>query len=276
MSMARVRGKLGNGAIIMGPDFTATRDAQGKWTANGEFRVLRGDFERNDVQAKFAPGNPITAIAGNALSSQWSFLLIDSVDSTDEPGGITVVRVSFTGFTENQWDFDKDRNKTYTRTGSLVEKSILDNPYFVEEVVSKNEVMLIKAAMDGTIVARDHLAAELELTPTNGSDRIVGKITSAEGVLWYDTIVVRGNHTYMEPAMEWTESATGLGKLTSTELGKLGKIDTSVPGSPTAPDGHKWMMTSATEEMQQIGEGANSYSRTWTSGNWASFIYEDR
>jgi len=44
MSIARVRGKLGNGAIIMGPDFTATRDAQGKWTANGEFRVLRREI----------------------------------------------------------------------------------------------------------------------------------------------------------------------------------------------------------------------------------------
>lgn len=272
MSIAKVFGKLGNGAIVMGPDFSATRDAQGKWTASGEFRVLRGDFERNDVQAKFAPGIPITAISGGALSSVWNFLRIDSVDSTDEPGGITVVRVNFTGFTENQWDFDADKNKTYTRTGSTTEKSILDHPTFKNDVTDQAEVQLIKLAMEGSIRSRNPSGTEYAFVATTGSDAIIGKIMSEKGRQWYRTIITRGNHTYLAPTMEWTESTTALGNLQAAQFTKLGYIDTP-PGSPQAPPDERWLFTSVTEEIQRQGEGSNSYSRTWTSGKWDLEIY---
>jgi hypothetical protein len=273
MSIAKVfGGKVGNGAIAMGPDFTATRNAQGKWTASGEFRVMRGDFERNDVQAKFAPGNPITAISGNALSSAWSFLTIESVDAVDEPGGITVVRVSFTGFTESQWDFDADRNKTYTRTGTTVEKSILDHPTFKDDVTDAAEIQLIKLAMDGSIRARNPGGTDYVFVSTNGSDAPIGKISSAKGQQWYRAIITRGNHTYLAAAMEWTESTTGLGKLQSAQFTNLGYIDTPA-GSPSAPPGETWLFSAVTEEIQRQGEGANSYARTWTSGKWDLEIY---
>jgi hypothetical protein len=275
MSMAKVfSGKLGNGAIVMGPDFTATRDAQGKWTASGEFRVLRGDFERNDVQAKFSPGNSITAISGNALSSAWSFLLIDSVDANDEPGGITVVRVSFTGFTENQWDFDADKNKTYTRTGTTVEKSILDHPLFKDEVTNPQDIESFRMAIAGTWRERDDSTSNtLYLVAANGSDAILNTITDAKAYAWWVEIVRNGNHTFLAPAMEWTESTTGLGKLQASEFSGLGYIDNNVPGSPAAPPDEKWLFTSVTEEIQRQGDGVNSYSRTWTSGKWPTKIY---
>ena len=274
MSMAKVLGnKVGNGGIQMGPDFSASRDAQGLWTATGEFRVLRGDFERDDVQNKFAPGNPIGAIAGSALSSAWNFLLIDKVDPRDEAGGITVVSVSFTGFTENQWDFDADKNKTYTRTGTTTEKSILDHPTFKTDVTDAKEIQLIKLAMDGSIKIRDPGAGTYVFVATTGSDASVGTITSAKGQQWYRAIITRGNHTYLATAMEWTESTTGLGNLTADKFTKLGYIDTAVPGSPQAPPGERWLFTGVSEEIKRQGDGANQYSRTWTSGDWDLEIY---
>jgi hypothetical protein len=236
---------------------------------------LRGDFERNDVYRKFAPGNSIGAIAGAGLSSAWNFLLIEKVDPQDEPGGITVVRVSFTGFTENQWDFDADENKTYTRTGTTVERSIFNNDLFIKDVTDQAEVQLIKLCSEGTLRARNPTADVLEIVATTGSDAKVGKISSTEGVVWFREIVLKGNSTYLAPAMEWTESTTALGKLAAGDFSKLGYIDTP-PGNPAAPPDEKWLFTAVTEDIQRIGDGPNSYSRTWTSGKWRALIYTKR
>jgi hypothetical protein len=270
---ATVRGALGGGRIVMGPDFSASRVAQGKWTATGEFRVLRGDFERNDVYAKFQPGNSIGGIASGSLSSAWNFLLIEKVDPQDEPGGITVVRVSFTGFTENQWDFDADQNKTYTRTGTTVEKSILDHPLFKEDVSSPADVEAFRMAMAGTWRERsDAPAGTAFLVAATGSDAVLYDITDPTVYEWWVEVIQKGNHTYLAPAMEWTESTTGSGKLTAGEFSKLGYIDTP-SGNPAAPPDETWLFTAVTEDIQRIGDGPNSYSRTWTSGKWNTKIY---
>lgn len=272
--MSKVYG-LGGGKIVMGPDFTATRDEKGLWKASGEFRVLRSDFERNDVYSKFLQGNSIGAIAGGSLSSAWNFLVIEKVTPTDIPGGITVISVDFTGYTEENWEFDSDKNKTYTRTGSTVERSIFEHPKFKEDVSGPNPniATLIKLASEGTIRARDLGGGALVFVPSTGQDTIVGDITDPKEIEWFDEIVIRGNTTYLAPAMEWTESTTGLGKLQSGEFSGLGYIDSSVPGSPAAPPDETWLFTSVTEDIQRQGDGANSYSRTWTSGKWSTLIY---
>jgi hypothetical protein len=73
--------------------------------------------------------------------------------------------------------------------------------------------------------------------------------------------------------MEWTESTTALGKLEVSKFTKLGYIDNNVPGSPEAPPDERWLFTAVTEDIQRIGDGPNSYSRTWTSGKWPVKIY---
>jgi len=134
------------------------------------------------------------------------------------------------------------------------------------------EIQLIKLAMDGSIRLRDSVT-DYVFVSTNGSDAPIGKIVSENGKAWYGEIIVRGNHTFLAPAMEWTESTSGLGKLQASEFSGLGYIDNNVPGSPAAPPDEKWLFTAVTEEIQRQGEGVNSYSRTWTSGKWSTNVY---
>ena len=105
----------------------------------------------------------------------------------------------------------------------------------------------------------------------DGSD--VGSLDNEDERFWWDWIVTQNNLTYAKAASEWTESATGRGTLTSADLEKFGYIDTPA-GSPAAPNDDTWLYSGATESITVSGDGVNSYSRTWTSGNWPTQVYQ--
>jgi hypothetical protein len=104
------------------------------------------------------------------------------------------------------------------------------------------------------------------------SDASFLEITNPGSQWWFDYIVTQGNHTWNAPVSEWTKSATGKRQLADSALSDFGWIDTP-PGGPAAPKGHDWQFSGATENITLEGDGANSYSLSWTSGRLERRVY---
>jgi hypothetical protein len=249
-----------------GPNFAPSRSADGRITATMDFTCRKYDIGKTQIQTKLKKGNSISVIYPQVLA-EYGFLVIDSWSARDDPGGITTVTVNFIGIEPSDQEFSNDASVIYTRNNALREESIFNHPKFrLLDAETKNA---IKAASDNT--AR-FLPVSGEIRTWVG-DTILTTITSADAIAWNDHIVVRGNLTFLVPTSEWTKTATGRGRLKTSELSKMGFIDESPPGNPTAPTGQKWLFTGATESLTLIGESPNSYSLTWTSGDWDELIY---
>jgi hypothetical protein len=246
-----------------GPTLTIVRQPDGRTTATMDFTCRKFDIGRALVKTKLAKGNSLTSLYA-AAGAEFSYLKLDGWTSRDEPGGITTVTCEFSGVDLGaDGDASFESAVTYTRNNALREEPIYNLQAFIDLTATVQDG--IRAAADGTGYYSD---GDIKRS-TN--DEVICTLGS-EGEKWYNLIVRRGNTTYLVPTSEWTKSATNRGQLSSATLNGLGKISTP-PGSPAAPAGHSWMMTGATEQISVSGDGANSYSLTYTSGPWDTDIY---
>jgi hypothetical protein len=247
-------------------NFAPSKAADGRITATMDFTCRKYDVGKFTIQQKLKKGNSISTLYPE-VTAEYDFLKIDSYESRDDAGGITTVTVNFIGIEPGE-DFSSDTSVIYTRNNALREESIFNHPKFRE--LDDDTKTGIKACVDNT--AR-YIPATAQIKTWIG-DVVITTITSDEAIAWNDHIVIRGNLTYLIPTSEWTKTATGRGKLTSNELGKLGYID-NPPGSPVAPEGQKWLFTGATEQLPLVGDSVNSYSLTWSSGDWDDIVYKE-
>lgn len=260
----------------MRPRFTASCDDKGLWTARAEYSCIKGDFESAQIQSKLVRGTSLASISTSEIGTAWSFLAVDTVEAVDEPGGITVVTISFKGYNEEQWDFDADKSKTYTRNATTFDDSIFNHKQFKEDVVGADLDTFIKAVAGMAYRRADSSASTIYVVGNNGSDKIINTLTDPDVIEWWGLVVDKKHETYKVPTMEWTLSTTGRNKLSAADLSDLGYISTP-QGSPGTPTGRNWLMTGATESIQVVGEGANSYSITWLLSGpepWPDKIYK--
>lgn len=263
--------------LVMGPNFNPKRDDKGLWTATAEFRCISDDYESAPIQARLAKGVSLGYISETGgVGTEWNFLCVDSHEAEKQPGGMTVVTVQLKGFTDNQWDFDNAKNKTYSRNGTLTEESILNHPKFKAEVTG-DLVQAFRNVMNGTWSERfDSDASQIILVATGGGDAPLAYITDGPTIEWWNLIIRKKQETFLSPAMEWTESATGNLPLTSADMASFGYID-NPPGGPGTPGNRNWLFTGITEQIEKTGEGVNQYSKTWTLSSldpWPTKIYE--
>jgi len=248
-----------------GPTLTIVRQQDGRTTAIQDFTCRKFDIGKPIIQALLVKGKPLTALYPQA-GAEFSYLLLDDWTSRDEPGGITTVTISFAGVDQTEDDPANESAITYTRNNALREESIFNKQGFVD--LSQDVQDAIKAASDGTAY-RD--GGEIK---RNSNDAVIATLDNDESQKWYDLIVRKGNLTYLVPTSEWTKSATNRGKLGTATFSSFGKIVTP-PGGPSAPSGHTWLFTGATENIQVLGDGVNSYSLTYTSGPWSTDLYDN-
>lgn len=249
-----------------GPDLTISRMPDGKSNATLTFTIRKFDLENNAIQNKLTKGTPLTTLYPEA-GIRWNFLLLNEYEAADQPGGITQVVCRFQGVEAVDTDTSfEGREVTYTRNSSLRDVPIFDHPQFKDLTQSYKDA--IKAVADG-----DAYKDSLWNIRLNRNDDVIANIGAGGGQTWYDIIITRGILTYLMPTSEWTKSSTGLGTLPAAMLSKLGKIDSAVPGNPAAPTDQTWMLTGATEQLTVTGDGVNSYSMTWTSGDWDETLY---
>lgn len=243
---------------ISGPDFAPKRDKTGKWTATQTFKINKADKSSSIILAAFCSGRPLPYVYPEA-GSFWSFLKIDTIDFQDNPGGITDLIATFSGYTESG-DFGVEgRDKRYTRNDSLTERPIIEHPKFLSEVTGSFRDVLV-GVYNGQIQRVANETGSAQYTPlVIATNTLLTPITDADAQKWWDRILRK--RTYEDRQSEWTESKTNFGALSDGDMTMFGKIDIP-PGSPGAPPNTVWRFTGATED---IGGDVSSTARTWTT-----------
>lgn len=249
-----------------GPKLFVAKSEDGVYTGRLTFTCQKFKLFLPANQALLEKGTPITDLYPEA--SDYSFLTVKDWDAQDEPGGITEVTVNFTGidFIGNSDDsFDDNKNVSYTRTDSYKEEPIWSHPKLIQELQG-SQIESLKLCVEG----KARLEGGLFLYWSN--DGFAGSYSESMAD-WYELIVQQGKVTYHQPVSEWTKSSTGKGTLPDSICDKIGKKD-DPDGDPAPPKDQVWILSGATENIPVVGTGVNSYTLTWTSGNFDNTIYE--
>jgi hypothetical protein len=247
-----------------GPTLTIVRQPDGRTTAIQDFTCRKFDIGKPILRGLLVKGRALTDLYPEA-GPEFSYLKLDDWTSRDEPGGITTVTANFSGVDQTSGDSSNESAITYTRNNALRDDSIFNKQGFIDLTSDVQDA--IKAASDGLAYLD---GSEIK---RNLNDAVIASISDPDSEKWYDIIVRKGNTTYLVPTSEWTKTATNRGKLSAAIFANFGKI-VKPPGAPSAPPDHTWLFTGATESIQVLGDGANSYSLTYTSGPWSTDLYD--
>lgn len=263
-----------------GPDFRVGRSSDGTYSASLTFTCRKNDIQQTLILNKLAKGTPLLDVYTYG-PAKFSFLYVDDWDAEDQPGGWTKVIVRFIGAASDADDpaFDSGQTKTYSRNLSLTEKSIYSHPQMIEDL-SASDIDFLRQIQENVCYVDEKYdnSASISTFPyyytirQHSTRRIVHAFLDSPKIYdWYQYVVVQKNTTYQAPTSEWTMSASGVGPLDATYLSKQGYIDTP-DGNPYTRDGKNWLLTGVNEEIPVI-DGINSYSVTWTEGEWSAFVY---
>lgn len=249
------------------PDFSARRDGKGGWTGSNSFSMLRETWE-NYGRGAFIKGTPITDLY-TELNDYWSFLVLNEVEVSNEPGAITIVRCDWVGFLEG----DEDEEQVFTLSGTRVERSILFHPMFQKEVIDNVAVdavdkPLVAAVHAGTFVAdpaRQNVFDDYHLRGT--VDASIGKnTTQPEVIKWIRCILEQGIKTFKAPTVQWTVETASISGWKDEDLDYLGLVqydrDNRPPGNPPMPRFGKWEWMKISMN-QTTTDGKTRQSQTW-------------
>ncbi len=249
------------------PDFSARRDGKGGWTGSNSFSMLRETWE-NYGRGAFVKGTPITDLY-TELNDYWSFLVLNEVEVSNEPGAITIVRCDWVGFLED----DEDEEQVFTLSGTRVERSILFHPMFQKEVIDNEAVdatdkPLVAAVYAGTFVAdlaKQNTFNDYHLR--NTVDASIGKnTTQPEVIKWIRCILEQGIKTFKAPTVQWTVETASISGWKDEDLDYLGIVqydrDNRPPGNPPMPRFGKWEWMKISMN-QTTTDGKTRQSQTW-------------
>ena len=246
-------------SLVPGPNFVFARDAEGKMTGTREFSTVKG----SSSSFLIAKGVPITSLC-NDIPPELSFLLVDSFESRDNPGGITVVSVNFKGAPEEE-EFGFDREITYSLRGVTQLKPIWQHPKFIAafdgyDMLKNAMVQMCLASAYAEGQTEDSAKWRVFQMPTD-KPLFSAWTGSEERDLWWQSIVIDGDREYESPSYEWTRATTNAGGLSAVDLAPLGKSD-NPPGDPPKPSGITgyWRLSDLSDERT---EGQSSNTLTW-------------
>jgi len=263
MSQANVFGIAIN-QLIPGPDFAAGPSGDGKYTGSQTFTCRKFDFSTIAIQSKLVRGTPAPTIYPS-LGAEWNFLYIASARHEHQPGGITKIFVEYEGASSESPEIQEDdRSLSYSLAGSLTEKSLLSNPAWIN-ALSSGEMEAIAALVNGT--GRQSSWASSTSIPVvdNFSGEIIGTITSTDGLELYNKVIIKGETTYLAPAVEWTETKTNLGLISQEDVDSLGYIATPPGSPPTFDDGRNWLFSGISQERTFTkADEVKTWSKTYT------------
>ena len=250
---------LTTSSLIPGPNFVFARDAEGKMTGTREFSTVKG----SSSSFLIAKGVPITSLC-NDIPPELSFLLVDSFESRDNPGGITVVTVNFKGAPEEE-EFGFDRETTYAIRGTTFRRPIQEHPTFIADMEGENDLIKegLVAILTGEAFAKLGPASSRQIVRITPNVAIIGTgawIDNANPNAWWDIIAVKGLRDYDAASLEWTRSTANAAGLSDADIAQLAKSDTPPGNPPTPNEPGWWQMVDLSDERS---EGQSSNSITW-------------
>lgn len=264
-----------------GPDFRVGRSSDGSYQGSLTFTCRKNDIQQTLILQKLQKGTPLLDVYPKG-PAKFNFLYVDSWDAQDQTGGYTKVTIDFVGSASSEDDpaFNPDETRTYSRNMSLQEASIFSHPQLIEDLSASDIDFLRQLQENVCYVAEPYNNTASAATfpyyysiRMHSSGRIVHTfLDSPEVAEWYNLIVTQQQTTYQTPTSEWTMSASGVGPLNANYLSKLGYIDPTPDGDPYTRTGKKWLLSAVNEEIP-ILDGINSYSVTWTEGDWSEKLY---
>lgn len=261
------------------PDFRASRDAEGKWTASRTYKIKRAQWQFHE--AKFVKGTAV-ATFDSSLEAYWAFLRVESVDVEDVEGDIKDVFVSFAGYRDGgDPDEGSEWEISYEMRGVLTEQDIMKHPEIVANVTSSDNLQAFREYIDGKAVvygSSSNPPTVYDVISVQTQESI-STITDPDVTKWF-TKVVEGWRTYLAPSIEWTKNTTNKDGLTQAIVDDLGKI--SVPdGNPLKPSQgtYNWLLVGLSENRtdNDTGDEAITFSATWQlseSGGWDADVYD--
>lgn len=262
---------LSNGEYEARPDFIASRDSEGKWTASNSYTMPRDTWE-GGVKDSFTKGTQITSLFPQ-LNTYWSFLELENWEVRFGRGGLAEVTCSYNGF--NDAEYESDREVTYILSGTLVERPMIQHPLFLHEMNedhSAAELAQIIEAYHGMWVSDPRKANAhtddvryIVYAPTDGKEQ---SIEGATIVSWWVFMIEQGNRTYKAPTLRWTKETASLGGLSGGDDGEVAALGLVVPnngkppGNPPQPFSGKfeWLKVSLQEVRTS---GSSSTSEVW-------------
>jgi hypothetical protein len=216
-------------------------DREGKWTASQVFLCHRNSITKLMPR----PGTPHPEIP---------FIAVDNVTAQVSEGDIAQITCNYAG-TDNTAN---DATKTSYSIGmSLSEEPLLSHKKFKD--LDDEE----KDALQAIISGKDK--------DTTGA-LYKDKVTSAVGKKALEKIQ-RGQTSYYSPKLTWRQSIVRKSSAASSDVNKVGQIDSPDGRQPNLGDGRNWLLNSVTQTQE-----GSSYriEREWISsdaGGWDADIY---
>jgi hypothetical protein len=269
-----------NNVIYAQPDFTASQNDKGGWTASRSYILTRATWNLSTYRAKFARGVNITTLDTD-IEPYHSFLTINTANPTYIEGDLVMVSVEFSGGSYSQYDIGSGSPAseiTYRLEGRLSDRPVSEHPDFLaltEDVrvalgrLINGEAQLVNDPTEGYLIRFGEFGGTYDF-PITPQDTVIGADPVAFG---FALRINEGRTSYFSPTLTYTETRQGTSPIPSSTLTNLGKIATPNGTPPDPGTGRDWMLTGASQE--QNGDLYQT-SLEWTASDddgWDQFFY---
>lgn len=266
--------------------FKLSRGPDGSYKGSMSFSCLTSEWSSSSVLNLLKKGTGLSQLYVE-LPSKFDFLVVDTFDVEEMPGGWSMVSITFvgqpdsTGTVGNDLD-DENASISYTRTTSIQQMSIFDHPQLKEDL-SEHEIYLMRLWSDGIIMPTPSRAntEPYDMVYSKNDEPLANSFDTANTsnvAKWATIIVTRKILTWESPVSEWTKTGSQKTIFGQAELNKVGQAPVTPPLNPPAPKGQTWRYTGINEDITMVGVSedqvaSNQYSQTWSSGFWDAELF---
>lgn len=269
-------------AVLPGPDFRASKSANGGWTASQSYTTKRGAMDNASIRNLFPSGVRATELDPN-LEVFFDFLKLVNVDDISNlPGGLVSITVNFAGMQGNTSEINTDGNTspTFALRGTTRPAPLYDHPKW--KALDEGERIALGKILTGEWAwGPDPFASGGgNYTYIPGETAVAvspDPIVSADAIQ-FAVRISEGRAYYEGSSFEWSKQWQSNKGIQSAQLNKMGKIATP-PGSPPSASGSRnWMLVSA--DQVQNGDGDYLYTNQVNfllsePGGWDDFLQDD-
>ena len=275
------------GSIYPQSDFSASQNENGGWTASQSFIIKKGGLDLPTIQAMFPVGTRATTLDPNCDRYYYFLQLVNISSASNVEGGFTRITVEYVGFFTSEFEAgtaDPKTYPTYSLRGTIAEKPFMEHPKWTALDI-KFQIALGK-------LQRGELQMSYEgdtigsYTEDEGDGRffalardVSGAIVTLTGdALEFAKRIAQGETTYKVGAFEWAVRWQGASGLKAAQLNSLSRISNPLGTPPTPNGGRNWMLVSANQEQQGIGDFCFTNEIVWSlseRGGHDSFLYPE-
>jgi len=264
--------------ITANPDFTASQNENGGWTATQTFTVIKGGLNNATLRQAVASGVGLPTLDPES-DPYFKFLKVSRIVTIrNVPGGLTLISIEFTGFGLSAYNNTAAADgeiempqPTFHLRGVLEEVPITRHPKW-DELTDDEKYAL------GELLTTD-LSPNADFTKVGVVDFLgfglaVRNESDEEIVLAGDAIefckrIGAGETTYKLSTFEYTVRWESDTPVSTSDLNDLGNIVSNPRGNPPKPQtGREWLMTGA--NFDQRGAKDARYS------NEITYLLSDR